>query len=595
MQEVSEAWKEAHKQPLLPETFVEITVDAIDPDAINELVWMNHYHGESFSNVRNVVNGFTGTAYVGSTHITESPSVTEGKYAFLEYNLWSLDGTRAILTDTENYVPPGLVSQNLGYDEIWFVWQNTRTSPIPGITIQWSSEYDEYATEFTVLARDGELNITDEITISDNRSNISSVELPLSKYYQIAVFVHEWSFPDHRMRIDNISFGHKWVFDKNSILSYTHEQTGDLTSLELPTNKIEFTVDNSDGRWNLLNPNGLEKYLYERQSVSVRYGMDINGATEWIPGGKFYLSEWRAPSNGMEARFVARDIFEFLLNVEYTYVGVRLTAIVDSITIYENPTTESTIVGWYYRGDTFGVTDSTIVGETPNAVLWWCTEKGWIQWNQSESKTLYFSEIVDEIISKCDLPADFTVSLPTNWSTVHTSNAYLKSTAAEILQLCANYACNVLYQDRNGTLVVKWLLYDLSGYVISGFSSYSHPEVELAKPIKEVINVIHPSGATDYEEKIILGDTGETIKIDNPLSTSHLSQMSTYYERRYAYREIVSGEFRADPRLDLFDVVEVETKYGVLSPVMITSIKYTYNGSFHGSYTGRRIGAKSLS
>lgn len=54
-------------------------------------------------------------------------------------------------------------------------------------------------------------------------------------------------------------------------------------------------------------------------------------------------------------------------------------------------------------------------------------------------------------------------------------------------------------------------------------------------------------------------------------------------------RKTVSGEYRADPRLDVYDVVVVESKYGELSPVLITNIKYTFNGSFRGTYTGKIV------
>jgi hypothetical protein len=39
----------------------------------------------------------------------------------------------------------------------------------------------------------------------------------------------------------------------------------------------------------------------------------------------------------------------------------------------------------------------------------------------------------------------------------------------------------------------------------------------------------------------------------------------------------------------LFDIVRIESKYGVIEPVAITNIKYTYNGAYAGSYTGRVI------
>lgn len=81
-----------------------------------------------------------------------------------------------------------------------------------------------------------------------------------------------------------------------AIISYSHEQSGDLLTGAIPKHSIEFTVNNIDGRWNPSNPTGLEKYLSERQKLIVRYGMDVDGTIEWIKAGTFYLSEWSAPS-----------------------------------------------------------------------------------------------------------------------------------------------------------------------------------------------------------------------------------------------------------------------------------------------------------
>jgi len=50
----------------------------------------------------------------------------------------------------------------------------------------------------------------------------------------------------------------------------------------------------------------------------------------------------------------------------------------------------------------------------------------------------------------------------------------------------------------------------------------------------------------------------------------------------------LSGEFRADPRLDVLDRITVVSKYSS-SPLYITDIKYTYNGAFRGSFSGRVI------
>lgn len=104
---------------------------------------------------------------------------------------------------------------------------------------------------------------------------------------------------------------------KNNLISYTHESNRDPISGQLSKDSISFSLDNSQQTWNPLNPQGMYRYLYERQLVTVSYGMDIDGTTEWINGGKFFMSEWSVPANGIEASFVARDALGFLMDSAY--------------------------------------------------------------------------------------------------------------------------------------------------------------------------------------------------------------------------------------------------------------------------------------
>jgi hypothetical protein len=395
-----------------------------------------------------------------------------------------------------------------------------RSVPIPGFTITWSSEYDEYPTEFSIDVKNGD-TVVNSVTVTDNTSSVTEVALEVSDYDSVVLTVSDWSIPDHRVRIDRISFGHVISFGKNDILSYSHEQYGDLNSAELPKNTIEFTVDNVDGRWNPSNPTGVEKYLSERQEVNVRYGYLINGVVEWIKAGRFYLSEWRAPSNGIEAYFVARDALEFAINTPCEETASnRLGPIINDALL----NTDFINYGEYKIGIMLRFTDATF-------------------------------------------PSD------------------KEYTVAEIVQMCANAGKCVIYQDREGVLNIVPHDSSLTDYIISSDVTYSHPEMELSKPLKAV----SVSYGTEGTYTLSVGTSGETQTVTNPMvsTETQAEDIAEWVRDTLQSRKTVSGEFRADPRLDLFDVVTVESKYGTISPVAITSIKYTYNGAFLGTYTGR--------
>ena len=495
---VSEAWKDIQQRFLLPETFVEIDC-TISEVGVEKGATATGTNETVFSNANGVLND----------------TLKSARHATNELNLWALDGSRSILPSIVPYGSSGYVSNTAATGSVTLSFPFVREAPTPGLTITWSNLYEEYPTVFSVTAKNGDTTVA-ETTVTNNKDRVSAVFLNTKDYDSIVVTVHEWCLPNRRARIERIVIGHVLTLTKNDIISFKHEMTGDLLSGELPKNTIEFTLDNTDGRWNPANPTGMEQYLSERQKLVVRYGMDVGGTVEWIKGGVFYLSEWDAPSNGLGARFVARDSLEFMLNREM-------------------------------REGKSGTLAELITYAVPSDV----------------------NVLVHE-----DLAQYSTQYNPT-------------SSAAELVQMCANAGMCVMRYDRNGVLNIEPLNTTLSEYTITSALSYSHPEVRLSKPLGTIS--VNYGGDAPYE--LFVSETGEKQTVDNKLvvDESRASRLALWVKDFLQHRKTVSGEFRADPRLDVFDVVDVESKYGILTPVVITNITYTYNGSFRGSYTGRLL------
>ncbi len=198
--------------------------------------------------------------------------------------------------------------------------------------------------------------------------------------------------------------------------------------------------------------------------------------------------------------------------------------------------------------------------------------------------TLY--QLVENAFDSAGVPEDF---IPDVSSTLKNYSATLPEgelTCAVVVQMCANAAGCVIYQDRDGILHIKPQNREPTGYVIPLALSYAHPEIELSKPLKNV----SVSYGADSPYILPVGNTGETQTVDNSLVTTEAqaANIASWVKSTLYTRKTVSGEYRADPRLDLFDVVAVQSdKYGELPGVAITDIKYTFGGSFRGSYTGR--------
>lgn len=507
----SEAWKTAQNELLAPEGFVEISY-YITEDGLQDMATASAEDEAIISNMSKVLSevGVTATA-------------DNGVIATNEHNLWALDGSMSIHQNMylDNSIS-GYVSEELDSGKLIVELSEVQTASIPGVTIQFSKEHDECAEEFTVTAYNG-ASVVATKTITGNTDRLCVVEMEISGFNKLEIAINKWSLPGHRGRIERIALGVIVVFSKNDILSYSHEQTGCMCSGELPKNSIEFSLDNTSGRWNIGNPSGYEKYIAERQRLKVRYGFNVNGTTEWINAGQFYLSEWRTPANGMEASFVARDILEFLLDEPY----MNLPGGVDTLKELAN----------------------TAATEAMSRV---------------EASGAY--------VSVWDGIGEYSVPDAAGY------------TLAEVLQMCANAGCGVMIPDDQGRLLIQAVPTDTEAvYKIPLGLSYTYPEYELSKPLR---GVQVKYGEAQYN--LSVGTAGETQTIENPFITTaeQAAAVAEWTKKTLVSRKKVSGNFRADPRLMLYDVVTVEMKDHVEERVILTSIRYTFTGAFRAEYSG---------
>ena len=505
MIDASSAWKSAQTGAIVPESYIEITYKVTDPGA-QESASVDH-NGAVF--------------YSDSPQILENRASSPPKYATLEHNLWALDGGFTLLPNSEPYGDTGYVA-DAAEPMLTIFMPSLRSQAIPGVSIRWSEAYGEYATRYRVSAYNGTtLVVSKEF---ENSETQSTAALAIAGYDSIVIEVLDWVIPHHRPRIESIFLGAMQTYTKNHLVSFSHSQSADILSAELPKNSVTFSLNNATGIWNPENPTGNVQYLADRQEINIRYGYKINDSVEWVDAGTFWISEWNTPSNGLEASFTARDIIEFMEDI---YTGPR-------------------------------------------------------------SGTLY--DIVTAALAQANIPVTYTgveryvVSEDLRNTTVDFSEDAASFSIAVVLQLCANAGCCVMRQDRKGRLRIEPIGKNYSGYSIGKFTSYSHPEYAMSKPLCAV-------NVNDGQAITIASATGETVFIDNGIIQSALTakRVADWAASILQHRKVIRGEFRADPRLDALDIIAVENKYGVNNALIITSIDYSYAGAFRGSYTGRIV------
>lgn len=584
---VSQDWIEAFNQDLVPETFVEIEMDMLNLSQDSATL--------SAPNVSPI--GVTD----GSDLLNKIPSVDAEKYAMLDFNWWVLDGSAEIIDDIRTYQADHYIKNNASTqgDTIILTFDRVISDVVPGFTITWDNVFGGYATEFRLLVyRDSTLVERKQV---QNQDYMTYVQMVSSNFNKVRIEVLSWSKPNQRVRISGFCLGVKLSFGKDQLISYTYEQTGDPICSEMTICTSRFTLDNSDGRWDLLNRTGLSQFLTEQQKIKIKYGVDINGTTEWVQAALLHLSEWSIPSNGIEASFVARDELAFSENHSWSRTMISGT-IKSEVSIYDSVKLDvngDEPVGSYLPGTVVNIyeygADYAAVGDSEPTHLAYLTDRGWIAASAVESES--YLTAMDAIVNcLSDMMGGTVTFVIGDLASVVQIPLFVEDTiCTEMVQLSANACGYSVWFDANGLLHVDDVSDVDSGYSIPLDWSYFYPEIELAKPLRTVEVVQHYPYDTEYTEAVVVtaNNVGDSIVIDNPfvltLESSAAELLANKQRKMWQERTILSGDFRADPRLELFDVISVETKYSVITPILITSIKYTYNGAFRGSYVGRKI------
>lgn len=531
MQTVSDNWKNIHKRPLLSESFVEVSLDIADPDALADASSQDN-----------------GAIYISnSTQLTDGVDDSPTPYCTLEQNLWCLDGNRKAIPESE-YGDNCYVSDALSDDTCIFSsklpmitinFSKVFNKLIPGVTITWSKTYGEFADTFSVIAYNGDTKIAEKEVVG-NRSVKSLILTEIIGYNRIVIVIKKWCLPNHRARVEEILVGLNKVYGRGELFNYSHKQTVDPISTSLPKVEIEFSIDNVGGEYNPYNTDGLAKYLMERQEIKSRYGLKMDdGSIEWIDGGTFYLSEWYAKQNGMTADFKARDLLEFM-----------------SATYYD---TISQITERSLYNLALSVLQSA---DLP------LNSDGTVKWVIDESlKSMYTSAPlpVDTRANCLQLIANAgeCVIYQDRKGTLHIEPLKFDETDYKITKSNSYARSEITLSKPLKQVNVKVYSYSIGD---KGFDSATN----------EVVTNV--------------GTMGETITIDNPLitSTARASSLGTWLATHLGHRMTLDSSWRADVSLDALDIVTNENDYNT-NKVRMTEVEFKYNGAFRGSGKGKVI------
>ena len=238
------------------------------------------------------------------------------RMASLEHNRWTLDGTVRVSAgspqigcetsamfddDAEGELYCRL--EFSGVNTLQVCEMNFPTHPADGVPC-----------DFTVTVLMGSTVLHTE-TITGNTDNFVQLSGFTALYpTAIEIVVTKWSLPYRRMRVSEMLPGTVEHLTDNDFADFEVQQQGNPSSVLLPYGSCNFTIDNSDRRFDPRAKSSLFQSIENRIGVEVLLGVDLGAETEWQPVGTYYFHSggWKTSTYEMVINWSLIDIVGLL-------------------------------------------------------------------------------------------------------------------------------------------------------------------------------------------------------------------------------------------------------------------------------------------
>lgn len=586
---VSESWLETNQQAFLRECFVTVELNLTNETAV--------YTVSAVTPELEIISDVT--------DILQEHSLT--RYGTLEENLWVLNGWTHWFNDDvqkhSGYVS-SFVSDSTGefaQPVIISVTPAKHEKNIYGVTLTFSTLFQEYATEFELLFFLNNQLVKNQI-VTNNTEISTAVRFESGEFDRMELRIYKWCLPNRRARLEQLVMGIHIIFEKTELVDFEISESVSMLDAVLPENVFNFSIDRTKVSYELDSDDTLSGYFRQRQKVNVELGILTNNGKETITGGRYFLDSWDFGRGSITGKFTAKGVMSFMTGIydkgRYNpngtdYYTLAISVLYDAKNHLEmdfswnlsetlrnyRTTAPLPVCTWAEclqyianacgcvlscsRTNVIKIMNTTYTGaETPyhldNSVLFDYPKLELLQELKSISCDMYSCELGDsEILYQAIHYVEEELSLKIQYSSSGdiqcSAIPYADAENMEIVSI-NSYATNTeIYITGNGYLTIT----------ITG------------KPLKTASSVY----------TAVLSETGNEEHLQNPVITNPEAakkscEMAVSWLRNRSQETFSS--FRADPRLDAGDFVIYRNEQ-----VLISSVKYRFTGMFRGECTGR--------
>lgn len=254
---------------------------------------------------------------------------TPAKYATLEHNRWTLDGTFGIFPDQAAdvtgqvaYIGDVLSGADGSFATApWVELQFSGVSVLQACSVYFpDDEYDGVPLDFTVEVKQGGTAYYSKSFTGNQAASVAMSGFTVNNPDAIRVTVSKWSLPYRRMRLVEIVPGIYEQWDNNIIAEFSVKQQGNVACTALPYGTCTLKMDNLSRRFEPRAKDGLFQSIEERQGIDIAIGVRLpDGTDDYKRVGIYYQYSrgWRTGDNGLTMQWDLVDIIGLLASREF--------------------------------------------------------------------------------------------------------------------------------------------------------------------------------------------------------------------------------------------------------------------------------------
>ena len=387
-----------------------------------------------------------------------------------------------------------------------------------GFTLHFEHVTGQHPTKILTQTFNADGDVVSEL-VTENHTTHCVINLLSPDYKRVRFTFLETSRPYSRVRVAEVLFGIIETYEAEDIVSASLEYSVDPVADSLPSRQTIFRIDNSDQRFNLINPNGIYAYLQQPQAFNVALGVGESRDTiEYVSMGEFFFATASAEDASLTAEITAYDWFYWLEKGKFKIAGTGTWTLHEAVSAILNN-----------AGISCGVLMSETAATTP------------------------LVKVADEMTNR------------------------------EALRLAVQAACCTAYFNREGQLVILDLTQADPVDELDSNNMTAPPKVTIESAVNTVQLTVHDAvNNTDavYTASNIIDDEMVQVKsVSNNMVDPTMGQaVADWILRACQGRVTYTTSERGNPSILLTDTVKIYDYFKVNRNTIVTRQAFNYDG-----------------